>query len=81
MKYYFQDHIAGIVLRAIAGGIVHTVYGFFNGGVRYSNEFVQYPPVWAQLLRNFLLVAIVWTAGELLFMVIEYFIKKKRGKI
>ena len=78
MKYYFWDHIAGILLRAIAAGIVRTVYGFFHGGVRYSSEL---PPIWAQLLRNFLLAVIVWTAGELILCLIEYFIKKKRGKI
>ena len=64
--------------KALLPTIFLTIYYFFNGGVRYGNAEHHFPPVWVQLVINFVVTYAVFIGVFYFEDWIEQKVKTKR---
>ena len=73
-----KDLLQKYALRSVGFGIILTIIGLFNGGIRYSSDpTVSFSPVWLQILRLFIVYATVFLAANVLADIIKHKTKRR----
>ena len=66
------------IIKSLLTAAALTVVSYFRGGVKYSSGDIEFPPIWLQLCRIFVIIFVVSICVNSLFGYIERRRNKKR---